>query len=153
MIIDNLENFAGYAPIMPEVWDIIAEFLRSLSPETTGGRYTIDGDRVYAIVNPVETHPLDLDKLEYHRKYADIQVVISGGESIVCGEINDNVTSPYDESRDIGFCRMAAATVTAELVPGMFMLIFPGEGHAPDVGDGSKVFKAVVKVAAECFCR
>ncbi len=153
MIIDKLENFAGYAPVMPEVWDMIAEFLRSLNAGTPAGRYEIDGDKVYAVVNPVTTHSLDPDKLEYHRKYADIQVIISGGESIVCGDINDNETAAYDAGKDIGFCCLAATSVTAELVPGMFMLIFPGEGHAPDVGDGSEVYKTVVKVAAECFCR
>ncbi len=151
MVFDRLENFADYATLAPEAWSRIAGFFRQLSAETPSGKYEIWGDRIYASVNRIESHALDTDKLEYHTKYADIQLVASGVEDVLCGDLTGEVTTAYDASRDVGFYRLEQVSSQYTLTPGKFLLLLPGEGHAPDVGDGSAVVKVVVKVAADCF--
>lgn len=151
MIFDRLENFADYAALAPDAWSKIAAFLRKLGEGMTPGRYEVDGDRIYAMVNSLKSHVLDLDKLEYHTCYADIQIVISGSEEIVCGPLDGKETIPYDPQKDIGFHRLEDETSCAKLIPGYFMLILPGEGHAPDIGDGKDVLKSVIKVSLDCF--
>lgn len=151
MVFDRLENFADYATLAPEAWSRIAGFFRNLSAETPPGRHEIWGDKIYASVNVIKLHPLDADKLEYHTKYADIQLVASGEEEVICGDLNGAATTAYDAGRDVGFYRLESASGKFTLTPGKFLLLFPGEGHAPDVGDAAQVVKVVVKVSADCF--
>ncbi len=151
MIYDRLENFADYAALAPEAWSKIAAFLRTLSDKTPAGRYELDGDRIYVNVNDTKSHEAFPEKLEYHEKYADIQIVASGVESVLCGPLDGAVTTPYAGEKDVGFKMLGKRNVEAQLYPGVFLLLFPGEGHLPDVGDGSRVLKVVVKVALDCF--
>ena len=46
------------------------------------GRVEIDGDRVFALVQRYETVMTDAPRFEYHRKYIDIQYIVSGEEVI-----------------------------------------------------------------------
>ncbi|MCQ2378566.1 MAG: YhcH/YjgK/YiaL family protein [Victivallaceae bacterium] len=151
MIYDRLENFSDYAALAPAVWEKIAAFLRSLSPETPPGRREIDGEKVFAVVNDTASHEAFPDKLEYHRRYADVQLVASGEEKVLCGALDGPESTPYSEEKDLGFHRLGTVDLEAALRPGLFLLLFPGEGHLPDVGDGSRVLKVVVKIAKECF--
>ena len=151
MIYDRLENFADYAALAPEAWSSIAAFLRTLTPDIRPGRYEIDGDRIFAVVNDTVSHDAFPDKLEYHERYADIQLVAAGREKILCGPLDGAPSAPFSEEKDLGFRMLGAVDLEAQLFPGVFLLLFPGEGHLPDVGDGSRVLKVVVKVALECF--
>ena len=78
MIYDSMKNFAAYRKLAPEAWEKVSAFLAGCTPETPAGRYELDGDRVYAMVQGYETHDADPDKLEIHRKYVDIQLLLSG---------------------------------------------------------------------------
>ncbi|MCQ2352334.1 MAG: YhcH/YjgK/YiaL family protein [Victivallaceae bacterium] len=151
MIYDRLENFADYAALAPEAWSKIAAFFSTLKENTPPGRYELDGDKIYVNVNDTHSHEAFPEKLEYHVKYADIQLVASGAEAVLCGPLDGEDTTPYSAEKDCGFKMLGKTDVSAQLYPGVFLLLFPGEGHLPDVGDGSRVLKVVVKVALECF--
>ena len=153
MIFDRLENFADYAALAPDAWCAIAGFLSKFDTGFEPGRYEITGDKIYAMVNHLKSHAFDADKLEYHERYADIQIVLSGSEEIVFGDLDGEETTPYDPQKDIGFHHLEKPTSRVELANGYFSLILPGEGHAPDVGDGGEVSKVVIKVALDCFCK
>jgi len=155
MIYDSLENFSRYAKLSPEVWKEISKFLTRCTPEKPVGRYELDGDRVYASVQHYETHPANPDKLEIHRNYIDIQLLLLGEESIPVRSVDGlTETVPYDEKRDIAFYRLPVDdpdAVTTVLVPGKFAIFFPGEGHLPGVIRGNvpcPAVKVVVKIAA-----
>ncbi len=49
------------------------------------GRYEIDGDNIYAIVQDYQTKSQSEGKWEAHKKYIDIQCVIKGKEKIGWG--------------------------------------------------------------------
>ncbi len=153
MIYDRLENFADYANLAPDAWSRIAAFFGTLNENTPAGRYELDGDKIYVNVNDTHSHEVFPEKLEYHEKYADIQLVASGEETVLCGPLDGAETTPYSEEKDCGFKMIGQTDVSAQLYPGVFLLLFPGEGHLPDVGNGDRVLKVVVKVALECFTR
>ena len=85
---------------------------------------------------------------EYHRRYADLQIDITGGEGW------GYATAPGEEvgtfTGDIGFQNSPDA-VTGSLGEGRFVLFFPGELHKPGVArpECTKVRKAVVKIRME----
>ncbi|MCQ2379923.1 MAG: YhcH/YjgK/YiaL family protein [Victivallaceae bacterium] len=109
------------------------------------GRYDVC-DGVYCTVQEYDSRPADPCKLEYHREYADIQTILSGHEEVWCAPIDGETVVPYDAGRDIGFVRMNARPTEIRLDPGWWLLLEPGEGHMPCVGDGSKVVKVVFKL-------
>lgn len=151
MIFDRIENLSRYSGSIPGV-DAVVAFLtgRASAPQT--GRHELDGSRLFVNVQEYRTKAFDPEKLEYHRKYIDIQLLFKGGESIFYAPLAGLETaSPYSEEYDCGFGRLpsAAAGTELKLVPGNFAVFFPEEGHIPGVGDGGDVVKAVVKIAVE----
>lgn len=129
------------------------DFLRRTDiPDMADGRVDIDGDRVFAIVQRYETIITDEPRLEYHRKYIDIQYIVSGKEVIgwaPAGRIV--VTEAYDEGKDICFGTVPAGEMTpVYLQEGQLAVLYPEDGHAPKLAANgpSHVFKIVVKIAA-----
>ncbi len=154
MIYDSLKNFADYAGIAPAAWKAVAEFLRTATPDMAGGCHEL-GNGVRALVQKYHPHAADADKLEIHRNFADIQLLLAGRESIIYSAIDglDTVVD-YVPADDYALYRMAGAGVPLELVPGNFSVFLPGEGHMPGVGcPDSDVVKVVVKVPAEAFVK
>ncbi len=154
MIYDRLENLAEYSKLAPEVWGKIVKFCRKCGEhEPELGKHEIIGDLVYASVQSYQPHVSDPEKLEYHKRFADIQFLLLGEESILCGAVEDGEeVKPFNDEKDIGFNRMPERWNELPLTVGDFALLMPGEGHQPGVGDPAKpVVKVVIKIAQECF--
>lgn len=118
----------------------------------TDGRVEIDGDRVFALVQRYDTIITDVPKFEYHRKYIDIQYIVSGEEVIGWAPAERmTVTEAYDEEKDICFGTVPEGEMTpVYLKEGQLAVLYPEDGHAPKLAAGrpSLVLKIVVKVAA-----
>lgn len=116
------------------------------------GRMDIDGDLVFALVQRYETLKTDAPRFEYHRKYIDIQYVVSGEEVIGWAPADSMViTEEYDGNKDICFGTVPDGEMTpVYLKAGQLTVLYPEDGHAPKLAAGapSSVFKIVVKVAA-----
>ncbi len=149
MIYDRLENLEKYAGIAPAAMKKIVDFCRSCAEIPAPGRYPIDETRIYAMVQEYAPHAADPEKAEYHRAFADIQLLLAGEETLICAPVGEACV-PYDAEKDCGFDRLPEnGTVPLPLVPGNFVLLLPEERHLPGVGDPSgAVVKVVVKVAA-----
>jgi YhcH/YjgK/YiaL family protein len=124
------------------------EALRELankSPED--GKYTIDGDEIFASVMTYETKPECEKKFELHRRYIDIQYIIEG-EEIIGGEDISELCHTDGEGTDIEFFGMVKNYDRILLKKGELAIIFPPEPHAPGIAaaDPVKVKKIVVKV-------
>lgn len=117
------------------------------------GRVDIDGDRVFALVQRYETVKTDTPKFEYHRKYIDIQYIVSGEEVIGWAPADRMVvTEAYDGDKDICFGTVPEGEVTpVYLKAGQLAVLYPEDGHAPKLAAGrpSHVFKIVVKVTID----
>ncbi|MCK9418078.1 MAG: YhcH/YjgK/YiaL family protein [Nitrospirae bacterium] len=115
------------------------------------GRFEIDGDRVFALVQRYETMITDAPKFECHRKYIDVQFIVSGEEVIGWAPLSRMmITEAYDADKDICFGTAAAGKWTrAYLQTGQLAVLWPEDGHAPKLAGSasSPVMKIVVKVA------
>ena len=116
-------------------------------PELADGRYPIDGERVFAIVSRERGRRRDEAQLEAHRRYIDIQLVLSGSDDMgwrplpLCRQ----TAISYDAEGDIAFFGdppLSWVTVG----PGMFAVFFPEDGHLPLISHDI-LHKVVVKVA------
>ncbi|MGW8169429.1 MAG: YhcH/YjgK/YiaL family protein [Sulfurovaceae bacterium] len=152
MIIDKVENFGLYH--FGPAWRSAFEFLGTLTPDTPDGRYTIDGEDIFAIVMSYHTSAPESAVFESHQKYVDIQTVIAGAEGFGCAFSDDlSVAIPYDASKDAAFYeRTSHGQMRVDVLPGTFVMLYPHDAHIAGliVGEESQlVKKVVVKVKVE----
>jgi YhcH/YjgK/YiaL family protein len=126
------------------------DFLKAKELETLeAGRIDIT-DRVFAIVQEYQTKPEDQVKWEAHKKYFDIQYIVSGAEKFfIIQKSKLSETVPYDEGKDIAF--FGETSECADLVilkPGDLVIVGPEEAHKPCcmIKENGFVKKIVVKV-------
>jgi YhcH/YjgK/YiaL family protein len=147
VIFDRYGALSRYAALGAN-FETAIRFLSGRTPDSfSPGKMAIDGENVYASVREADLTGRQM-RWEAHRRYADIQVLLDGGEDIYCapeGELEPSV--PYDGGRDVEFYQSAPG-VRFRLKPGDFLIFFPGEPHAPDCpGEGAGFSrKLVVKV-------
>ncbi len=122
--------------------------LASLSP----GRHDIEGDSLYAMVQKASSRAPQEGKFESHRKYIDIQCLVSGEEIIGVTPVEKlAVATPYDEKKDVAFYAFPAKYDQLRMLPGDFVVLFPEDGHLPLCHSGGphELFKVVLKVSLE----
>ena len=132
-----------------ERWDKAFSFLSkqnlaSLDP----GRYELDGKNLFVNVDEYVTRNEEDTKYEAHKKYADIQYLVTGEERIgVIPFENTTITDPYNSEIDASFS-VASSDNFRLATPDRFFIFFPDDAHRPCVksGEKQKVRKVVVKV-------
>ncbi len=147
MIIATLAEASKYTPCSPSL-EVGFDFLRRHDlAELPSGRHEIDGERVFAIVAREMGRGKADSPLEFHRRYLDIQYVVSGTEIIGWQPASRCrfPTGDFDSERDLGFFSDSPATWCV-LKPGDFAIFFPEDAHAPLAATGP-IHKIVVKVA------
>jgi YhcH/YjgK/YiaL family protein len=91
-------------------------------------------------------------QFEAHRKYIDIQYVVSGKELINIAPLASvkEVLTPYDASKDIEFVTVSKL-IYLKASPSDFFIFFPGDAHRPGLKDGANapVRKIVIKVKVD----
>lgn len=147
MIIDRIENAERYSGIHPLFPRAFAALRDSKTSMLTDGRHPIEHDRIVAIPGSYVTKSPALSVWEAHRKYIDIQTVLSGEEYCGWAPLTQlTAVSPYDDEGDhAGYSGMGTSLL---LRPGIFAVFFPEDGHAPGlaVADPAPVKKLVIKV-------
>lgn len=151
MIITDLKHIDHQVPMTPDLKNAIAFLRRQDLCGLPEGKAEIDGDRVYAIIQRYETIKTDTPKFEFHRKYIDVQFILSGEETIGWAPVeNMTITEAYDADKDICFGKVASGTWTpARLRAGQLAVLRPEDAHAPKLATGAPypVIKIVVKIA------
>lgn len=147
MIFDELSNIKEYQ----EIPDEVCEFINKLSVNTPEGRYDIT-DRIYANVETYVRKSEIEATLESHRKYIDIQLLLSGTERIDYTNIDGLLpVSNYDPDKDIIFYKKPKTeTSTLYLNSRNFAVFYPQDAHAPQITTLSlqnNVKKVVIKIA------
>ena len=129
-------------------WDEAFAFLKNHDlTKLAPGKYPIDGDKVYAAVTDDPTKDYDQSKWESHKKYIDLQYVISGEEKIGVAPVGDvKVTEPYNGEKDIAHYSGPGKLYIAK--PGTFFIFFPGTAHRPNITTGGNKTdqKIVIKI-------
>ena len=147
MILSTLtqsDRYAALHPLFPRVF----EYIRNTDLlELASGRYPIVGEDLFAIVESVSGRSRFEAKLECHRKYIDIQLVLEGTDEMGWKPLEDctQPVSDYSAEKDIQFFRDAPDAWIAT-PPGAFCIFFPEDAHAPLVSEG-QIRKVIFKIA------
>lgn len=142
--IDKVE-FAKQYHLNQALWDKAFAYLKNTDLKTlSNGRHNIDGDNVYATVQESPTKDLDKTAFESHRKYIDLQLVITGEENMSKAPLNSvTVSKPYDERTDLA--NYTGDGKIYNVQAGTFMLFFPKDAHRPNITPGgNKADKKIV---------
>ena len=133
MIVDRLKNYRCYP--LGKAWQLAFDFLLSLKHDAEEKKYPLQGDDLFAIVMSYETGSPETAEIEAHRKYLDIQAVITGEEGIGwCQADALEIDTPYDASQDAElYKRPDRGLLRVDLFPGNFMALFPHDAHMPSL--------------------
>ncbi len=130
------------------------KILAAVPADSPAGRTDVN-DWMYYMVQEYETKPEAQCDYEAHRRYCDIQYIVSGREIIKAAPADRlTVKVPYDEEKDILFLEEpdgpgGKTDVTVyELGPGEMAVFLPRDAHKPCVaaGEPGPVKKIVVKI-------
>jgi YhcH/YjgK/YiaL family protein len=150
MIADRLELCHRYASLHPH-FAAAFEFLNNLPADQALGRFDIDEDNCFALVQSYTTKPAAQATFEAHERYIDIQFIQAGQEALLWAPRAElKITQPYSSEKDVAFYATPAWTTSINLTAGEFAIFFPDDGHAPGIefGGATTVRKTVIKIRA-----
>ena len=117
MIITDLAHLSQQAELSPALAMASAYLKQAAGRSLPDGRVDIDGEDVYALVQSYETLAGE-PRFEAHRRYIDIQYVVSGAEIIGWAPLAALVvTDGYDRAKDIAFGCVEPDQVTLVRLP------------------------------------
>lgn len=121
--------------------------IRAMEP----GRYPIEGDDIFVLVQDVTTHAPEGTRMEAHRKYIDLMYWPEAGERIGVARLRgDETPVAADPDKDVWRYTTVENEDTLRTAPGEFCALFPQDAHRPGLDpDGEPVSfrKAVMKIA------
>lgn len=147
MILDRLENLNDY--VLGENFDCAYEFLKNNDLMSLPAcKLRIKGDDVIVNIQDFKGKELAACRMEAHKEYADIQIVLGKGKEqmgwkpqVDCNEI----LTPYNEEKDVEFYKDKADTYLT-VRGGQFVIFFPDDAHQPGIAPGQEYRKLLVKV-------
>ena len=146
MILDHIKNINNYTflgnPIIRALEVIRDTDFSQLEDRT----YEVEGRDLFFFIQSYETKTVN-DTPEAHRKYIDIQYIISGKEQMGVAQLDVAEEIEARPENDIWFYHSPMDFVTVS--EGMFAVFFPSDAHAPCIspaGESNPVRKCVFKV-------
>jgi YhcH/YjgK/YiaL family protein len=147
MIVDTLLNAGMYKTHNAGIDKAFEYLLNTDFDNVAPGKYEVDGDNVFAIVNEFETKDKTICEVEAHRKYIDIQYLVKGVELFGYAPLNGQVPiQDYDAANDVAIFNEEVSYIRLEA--GMFIIFFPSDLHQPEVRQYEPVMvkKVVMKI-------
>ena len=128
MIVDRIERFQQYSRSVPEIYEVM-KFAEKVKKENIpAGKYPIQNG--FVLVQEGQTRRFEEADFEVHRKYLDIQILVSGTEYVEYADIKDLETKvPFDEEKDLEL--MDGAGCKIQIKPDMFYVLYPSDGLKP----------------------
>jgi YhcH/YjgK/YiaL family protein len=152
MILDQLDNALMYGGLGQRIAIGLALLNEDSVLNSALGKYEVDAENLFYVVDEYETKPVKEGRLEIHRKYLDIQYIVSGAEFIGVAPLEGlTEESVYDGETDLAFYKYTPEMSRLYLKQGMFAIFWPNEPHMPGrcVDTPEKVKKIVVKIRME----
>ena len=146
MIIDKIENVKLYAGISERIKKALNYISKTDLANTEIGKYEIEGDNIFALVQEYNTKNPEDAKLESHFEHIDIQYMISGEEMMGLGILKKQIPHTIIKEKDVAF--YPNDSTPFKLEEGMFAILFPSDLHCPGMkcSENLKVKKLVVKI-------
>ena len=145
----NVELFFRQYHKRPDLWKAAFEFLKQDLITTPAGKYPVLGDEVVANVQEYDTKKLEDAKWEAHKKFTDLQYIITGEEKMGVFPVDQAVSPmPYDEAKDVMFFGDNEGSYFVAN-PDVYFLFFPADVHRPciRIDNSMPVKKLVIKIA------
>ena len=144
MILDNIKNYRGYHGLGERIANALQYLADTDFLNIPTGRYNIDDDNIFALVSEYQSKDETEGKLEAHRKFIDVQYVVSGQEKIGYTPLKNNgVIQEYNEEKD--FALYTGDVSFLKMRAGMFAIFFPQDLHMPGIElEGKTTIKKVV---------
>lgn len=149
MILDTLQNADLYIDLDSNL-RLGLEYLQNTDfTSMKMGKYEISGDEVFAILQSYNTKEESDCRLEAHKKYVDIQYMVSGDEIMGVVPFNNQEITEALPDNDVTFYKGTGAPVLVN--EGSFTIFFQTDVHAPGikVKASKEIVKVVVKVELE----
>jgi len=120
-------------------------------PETAElpvGRYELDGDNIFVLIQDQTTAPVENKRAESHRNYIDIQYLFTGKEVQGYAPLLPGVTGEEPAGKDNIFYADVENEQFVTLHPGEFTVFFTNDIHRPNctMDEPVNIHKAVVKI-------
>lgn len=147
MILSTLAD-ADRLSILHPLFARAFEFLRNTDLLAFApGKHAVHGEEIFAIVEACSARTKAEAKLECHRRYIDIQLVLEGVDEMGWRPVVECASpqTDYNAARDIRFFNDAPSSWVSTPA-GSFCIFFPEDAHAPLVGTGM-IRKVVVKIS------
>ena len=151
MVIDQLSNAASYYG-MGTLIEKALRFLQHTDLNTLeNGKHELEGDALFAIVQEYDTKDPAQEKLESHKKYIDVQFVVSGTEKMGHALLKKQTPSRAYNPEDDYMLFDETPDFFSIVNEGMFTIFFPTDLHMPCIRNGSSshVKKIVIKALAD----
>ncbi len=147
MVVDHIENRESYFPLGSGIERALRYLAVTDFSSMDPGKYDIDGDNIFAIVDEYVPHSAEGCHLEAHKKYVDVQFLVHGREEVGYAPLREQkVAESYSEDKDVAFYEGVEAYI--KLQESMFAIFYPTDLHKPGLGEvSSAVKKVVVKIA------
>jgi YhcH/YjgK/YiaL family protein len=163
MILDRIKNthlYAGLNAGFAKAFEILKDDTLSQKKD---GKYLVDGEKIYYTIQRYTTKPLfsphpcggghceavGRSNLEAHRKYIDIQFLLTGVELLGYAPLKGLTTAEeYNPKKDIAFFNAPNEITKVKLEPGLFCILFPHDAHLPgcQLAKPAEVRKVVIKI-------
>lgn len=147
MIIDTIENLNKYASVNP-LFNKVVDFIKNTDlSKHPQGKVELSGKDLFANFTIAKGKTPTEAKIETHNKMIDIQIPLSCPETMGYTPRKDLEPQTYNEEKDITFYEgLAQQYIT--ITPGMFVIFFPEDGHAPCVSSEESIQKVIFKIKA-----
>lgn len=146
MILTTLQDCGRYESLHP-LFKTLFDYLKSHDLlQMPLGRIDILGDDLFINNSEPEGLKAEDQVLEVHRRYIDVHLLLTGEETVGWLPLADckTVHKAYDAEGDYGLYADRPSTYFT-LNPGMMLLVWPEDPHAPIIGQG-KFRKAIAKI-------
>ena len=152
MLVSSIQNYKNILKFFPQLDIVFNYIVKNINNKTLDGKYNITKS-IYAVVQTCDPKPKKEQVLEKHKKYIDLQYVISGKEKIGW-KFFDNTFKTlkrYSYKKDIVFYSNTPDTYI-NLKKGDFAIFFTEDTHAP-LCCLNTVRKCIVKIPVEYLNR
>lgn len=142
------ENLNRYPEVLKRVINYVKENFEEIK-NFENGTYEIDGKNIFMQVMEADTQSVEERRIESHRKYIDVQVVLKGKEVLgFCVDNSELEIVEEIEERDIIFYKGMNNETFIKAQEGCYNIFFPDDIHRPGVmyDEPMHIKKAVIKV-------
>lgn len=131
MIFTTISKLSNYIPLIPNLEKVCKELEKASLMTLDEGRYDLLGDDVFYMINLYKSSCENDKNYEYHKKYIDVQVMLSGQELCLWSKDETSLNKEDFLEKDISFKRIKKEDAKLILSSHDVAIFFPGELHKP----------------------